>query len=75
MWWANDQHDKVLNKLLGRFQRKLTREKWMKITKACSRTALRDFEQLIAVGVIEQDEAARRSASHRLERRSVKGHT
>ena len=38
----------------------------MKITKASSRTALRDIEELIAIGVIEQEEAGGRSTSCRL---------
>jgi predicted HTH transcriptional regulator len=38
----------------------------MKITKTSSRTALRDIEELIAAGVIEQEEAGGRSTSYRL---------
>ena len=62
----NDRQKKVLNKLFGGFEGKLTRDKWMKITKASSRTALRDIEELIAAGVIEQEEAGGRSTSYRL---------
>jgi ribosomal protein L19E len=40
----------------------------MKITKASSRTALRDIEELIASGVIEQEEAGGRSTSYRLKK-------
>jgi len=64
----NDRQKKVLNKMFSGFEGKLTREKWMKITRASSRTALRDIEQLIAVGVIEQEEAGGRSTSYRLNR-------
>jgi Fic family protein len=64
----NDRQKKVLNKLFSGFEGKLTREKWMKLTKASSRTALRDIEELIAVGVIEQEEAGGRSTSYRLVR-------
>ncbi len=64
----NDREKKVLNKLFSGFEGKLTREKWMKITKASSRTALRDIEELIAAGVIEQEEAGGRSTSYRLKR-------
>jgi len=42
------------------------RDKWMKMTKASSRTTLRDIQELIAVGVIEQEEAGGRSTSYRL---------
>jgi Fic family protein len=64
----NDRQKKVLNKLFSGFEGKLTRDKWMKITKASSRTALRDIEVLIAAGVMEQEEAGGRSTSYRLKR-------
>jgi Fic family protein len=62
----NARQTKVLNKLFSGFEGKLTRDKWMKMTKASSRTALRDIEELIALGVIEQEEAGGRSTSYRL---------
>jgi Fic family protein len=62
----NDRQTKVLNKLFGGFEGKLTRDKWVKMTKASSRTALRDIEELIALGIIEQEEAGGRSTSYRL---------
>ena len=64
----NDRQTKVLNKLFSGFEGKLTRDKWMKITKASSRTALRDIEELIAIGVIEQEEAGGRSTSYRMKK-------
>jgi len=64
----NDRQKKVLNKLFSGFEGKLTRDKWVKMTKASSRTALRDIEELIAAGVIEQEEAGGRSTSYRLNR-------
>ena len=64
----NDRQTKVLNKLFGGFEGKLTRDKWMRMTKASSRTALRDIEELIALGVLEQEEAGGRSTSYRLKR-------
>jgi Fic family protein len=64
----NGRQKKVLNKLFSGFEGKLTRDKWMKITKASSRTALRDIGELIAAGVIEQEEAGGRSTSYRLKR-------
>ena len=64
----NDRQTKVLNKLFTGFEGKLTRDKWMKLTKASSRTALRDIEELIALGVIEQEEAGGRSTSYRLKK-------
>ena len=62
----NNRQKKVLNKLFGGFEGKLARNKWMKISKTSSRTALRDIEELIAQGVIEQEEAGGRSTSYRL---------
>jgi Fic family protein len=62
----NSRQKKVLNKLLGDFEGKLTREKWMKLTKASSRTALRDIDELIELGILEQEEAGGRSTSYRL---------
>jgi Fic family protein len=64
----NSRQKKVLNKLFGKFEGKLTREKWMTMTKTSSSTALRDIERLIALGVIEQEEAGGRSTSYRLKR-------
>jgi Fic family protein len=64
----NNRQTKVLNKLFSGFEGKLTRDKWMKLTKVSSRTALRDIEELIAIGVIEQEEAGGRSTSYRLKK-------
>ena len=64
----NQRQKKVLNKLLGDFEGKLTREKWMKLTKASSRTALRDINELIELGILEQEEAGGRSTSYRLKK-------
>jgi Fic family protein len=64
----NDRQKKVLNKLFSGFEGKLTRDKWMKITKTSSRTALRDIDEMIAAGVLEQEEAGGRSTSYRLKR-------
>jgi Fic family protein len=64
--FLNDRQKKVLNKLVSGFEGKLTRDKWTKITKASSRTALRDIEELIDIAVLEQEEAGGRSTSYRL---------
>ncbi len=64
----NPRQKKVLNKLFNGFEGKLTRAKWMKLTKASSRTALRDIEDLIELGVLEQEEAGGRSTSYRLKK-------
>jgi Fic family protein len=64
----NQRQKKVLNKLLSGFEGKLTREKWMKLTKISSRTALRDINELIDLEILEQEEAGGRSTSYRLMR-------
>ena len=64
----NQRQKKVLNKLLSDFEGKLIREKWMKLTKASSRTALRDIDELIELGILEQEEAGGRSTSYRLKK-------
>ena len=64
----NARQKKVLNKLFSDFEGKLTREKWMQLTGASSRTALRDIVELIGLGVLEQEEAGGRSTSYRLKK-------
>jgi Fic family protein len=64
----NQRQKKVLNKHLGDFEGKLTREKWMKLTKASSRTALRDINELIELSILEQEEAGGRSTSYRMKK-------
>lgn len=64
----NERQTKVLNKLFTGFEGKLTRDKWMKMMKTSSRTALRDIKELIALGIIEQAEAGGRSTSYRLKK-------
>ena len=64
----NNRQTKVLNKLFSGLEGKLTRDKWMKMSKASSRTALRDIEELIALGIVEQEEAGGRSTSYRLKK-------
>jgi hypothetical protein len=49
----NPRQKKVLNGLFSGLEGKLTCEKWMKLTKASSRTALRDIEESIDLGVLE----------------------
>jgi Fic family protein len=61
----NNRQIKVVNKLFSGFEGKLTRDKWMKMTKASSRTALRDIGELIAMGIMEQEEGGGRTTSYR----------
>ena len=64
----NERQRKVVNKLFSGFEGKLTRDKWMKMTKASSRTALRDIGELIGMGIMEQEEGGGRSTSYRLKK-------
>ena len=66
--FLNQRQKRVLNKLLADFEGKLTRDKWMKLTKASSRTALRDIDELIELGILEQEEAGGRSTSYRMKK-------
>jgi Fic family protein len=63
----NNRQKKVLNKMFDGFEGKLTRDKWMKITKASSATATRDIEELFTIGILEQ-EGAGRSTSYKLKK-------
>ena len=62
----NERQHKVLNRLLGGFEGKLTNAKWAAITKASSDTALRDINDLIQRGILVKDPAGGRSTSYSL---------
>lgn len=64
----NGRQKKMLKKLVNKFEGKLTAEKWSKMTKSSPRTALRDINELITIGILEQEEAGGRSTSYRLKR-------
>lgn len=73
-WWQlasgislNERQRKMLSKLLGSFEGKLTTAKWAKICKTSDDTALRDINDLIAKGLLVRDERAKgRSTSYLL---------
>jgi len=62
----NDRQRMMVNKLIDRFEGKLTTSKWAKIAKCSADTALRDIDGLIALGVLERDAAGGRSTSYSL---------
>ncbi|GAB2807613.1 Fic family protein [Comamonas piscis] len=66
--WAmrpmNERHIKVLNRLLDGFDGKLTTGKWAAIAKCSSDTALRDINELLALGVLDKEAAGGRSTSY-----------
>lgn len=62
----NERQTKMLNKLLDGFEGNLTAQKWGKIAKCSSGTALRDINELIDMGVLVKSEAGGRSTSYEL---------
>ena len=63
--WAgmplNERQVKLLNRLLGGFEGKLTSSKWATITKCSPDTALRDITQLQELGVLKKSSGGGRS--------------
>jgi Fic family protein len=68
----NEGQEKVVKKLFDGFEGKLTAEKWSKMTNSSPRTALRDIDQLIAVGILEREKGGGRSTSYRLKEKSAR---
>lgn len=68
--WAttplNARQVKVLNRLLDRFDGKLTNRKWVAIAKCSADTALRDINDLLAKGVLIKSDSSGRSTSYEI---------
>lgn len=68
--WAqtplNDRQVKLLNRLLDGFDGKLTSSKWAAIAKCSPDTALRDINELVALGVLAKSPAGGRSTAYEL---------
>ena len=62
----NERQVKVLNRLLDGFEGKLTSGKWAALAKCSSDTALRDINELVALGVLQRSGAGGRSTSYTL---------
>lgn len=62
----NKRQIKVLNRLLGGFEGKLTTSNWAKIAKCSQDAAYRDILNLIDRGVLQKDSDGRRSTSYSL---------
>ena len=62
----NSRQRLMLNKLLDGFDGKLKTSKWAKITKCSADTALRDIKDLIAKGILKQEESGGRSTNYEL---------
>ena len=68
--WAgvpfNARQIKILNRLLDGFEGKLTSSKWAAISKCSADTALRDINELVALGVLCKTDSGGRSTSYEL---------
>ena len=62
----NLRQQKMLHVLLDNFFGKLNVSKWATMTKTSTDTALRDIQDLVKKGVLEQEESGGRSTSYRL---------
>ena len=60
----NERQKKLLNKLLDRFDGKLTSSKWAKIAKCSKDTAIRDINDLISKNILQKEEAGGRSTNY-----------
>ena len=60
----NERQRLMINKLFNNFYGKLTSSKWAKMTKTSSDTALRDIKDLMAKGILRQEEAGGRSVHY-----------
>ncbi|HEY4093393.1 MAG TPA: Fic family protein [Luteibacter sp.] len=68
--WAstpmNARQVKLVNRLLDGFQGKLTSGKWAAIAKSSTDTALRDINELVALGMLRRTEGGGRSTGYEL---------
>ena len=62
----NERQCKVLARLKGGFEGKLTAAKWAKMCKVSPDTALRDINDLIAKGVLVRADGGGRSTAYEL---------
>ena len=62
----NERQIKVLNRLLDKFEGKLTSSKWAALTKCSQDTAHRDILDLVDRGILKKDSAGGRSTSYSL---------
>ena len=62
----NERQRAIINRLLDRFEGKLTSSKWAKLTKCSQDTALRDISDLLNRQILTKAEAGGRSTSYAL---------
>lgn len=63
----NERRVRLVNKLLDGFEGKLTTSKWASIAKCSPDTALRDINDLVALGVLVKSVSGGRSPSYKLQ--------
>lgn len=71
----NDRQRAIINRLLDRFEGKLTSSKWAKLSKCSQDTALRDINDLLMRKVLIKEVAGGRSTSYQLNVENVSLHT
>ena len=68
--WAgtalNERQMRLINRMLDGFDGKLTSGKWASIAKCSPDTALRDLNELVALGIVQRSSAGGRSTSYEL---------
>ena len=62
----NQRQKNIINRLLDRFEGKLTSGKYAKLEKCSPDTALRDIRELVEFGILKQSAAGGRSTSYEL---------
>lgn len=60
----NNRQRAVLNRLLDGFEGHLTSSKWAKLTKVSTDTALRDINELVAMGILAPGQSGGRSTNY-----------
>ena len=60
----NERQRRVVERLLGDFEGKLTTSKWAILAKCSQDTALRDIDALVQAGILTKDQAGGRSTSY-----------
>ncbi len=60
----NERQIKIVNLLLEGFQGKLRTDKYAKLMKCSNRTALRDIEELLQLGILKRENGGGRSTSY-----------
>jgi Fic family protein len=63
---VSERQRKIIDRLLDRFEGKLTTEKWAKLVKVSHDTALRDIQDLIKKGILRREDSGGRSTAYTL---------